>query len=390
MSDRGGARGLLTRPPTWLFVALIAVRILVLTLVIADAHRHAVDDPVVLRAERVATSPARPYRDFPVGAMPIETFAARALGGDGAGTTAGRIALLAFAGDLAAAGAVFWGWGRRPAAMYLLIGLPLLSFIYLRFDLVSVAFAAWGVALLRRRGDEPIAGAALGLGVWAKLWPLVLMPLLVIVRAKRAAVTVAAILLAGGAVWYLQGGPKGPLQVLTQRGAIGWSVESTIGNLLTLVTGSSVAPEGGVARIGAASTPVKGALLVGLLVCEAAIWWRATADDRDPSGGTAIAAIATVLVFAPILSVGYVAWLLPWAAFAFEGDPPERRAASLAVAAVAITGLLGLTSPLAAPGIFEELAILARNGALIAIVVVWLTVGARIRGREGRVAVAQS
>ncbi len=389
MSDRGGARGLLTRPPTWLFVVLIAVRVVVVALIIADAHRHAVDDPVVLRAEHVATSPVRPYRDFPVGAMPLETLAARALGGDGAGTTAGRIALLAFAGDLAAAGAVSWGWGRRPLATYLLIGLPLLTFVYLRFDLVSVALAAWGVALLRRRGDEPLAGVALGLGVWTKLWPLVLLPLLAIVRARRAAMTVAAIVLAGGVVWYLQGGPKGPLQVLTQRGAIGWPVEGTIGNLLTLVTGSPVAAEGGVARIGTASILVKGVLLVGLLVCEAAIWWRATADDRDASGGTAIVAITTVLVFSPILSVGYLAWLLPWTAFAFEGDPAERRAASLATAAIAITGLIGLTSPLAAPGAWEELAILARNGCLVAVVVAWLVAGTPIRGRESRAA-AQS
>ena len=226
--------------------------------------------------------------------------------------------------------------------------------------------------------------------MWAKLWPLVLVPLLAIVRARRAATTLAAVVLVGGAVWYLQGGPKGPLQVLTQRGAIGWSVESTVGNLLDLVTGTPVAAVGGVVRVGTASTALKGVLFVGLLVCEAVIWWRAAADDRDASGGTALAAVATLLVFAPILSVGYVAWLLPWAAFAFEGDPGERRAASLATAAIATTGLLGLTSPLDAPGTAEQLAILARNGALVAIVAMCLIADERVRGREGRVGVAQS
>ena len=391
MSDRRAASGLLTSPPAWLFVALIAVRALALGLVIAGATRHPVNDPVVLRAERVATSPAHPYLDFPAGAMPLETVLARTLGGGGAEATAVKMALLAFVADLGAAAAMFWGWGRRPAATYLLVGLPLLSFIYLRFDLVSVALAAWAVALMRRRGDDVVGGAAFGLAIWAKLWPVVLLPLLWIVRARRAAMVLAGLVVLGGAGWYLSGGPKGPLQVLTQRGAVGWAAQSTMGNLLTVLTGSPVAPEGAVARIGTATTSVKGLLLIGLLVCELAVWWRALADQhRDASGATALVAVTIPLIFAPILSLQYLAWLLPWTAFAFEGDGRERSAGALATLAIALTGLLGLASPLTPPRLTEEVVTLGRNGLLIAVVVTWLVSGRSMAGRDARVAAAHS
>src|SRR5512132_1201026 len=103
---------------------LIAIRVVVLALILIGAARGDVSDPVVLRAERVATSPATPYRAFPVGTMPIETVVDRVIGGGGAGAAMARIAIVAFLADLAAAWALSWGWGRRPAIVYLLLGLP--------------------------------------------------------------------------------------------------------------------------------------------------------------------------------------------------------------------------------------------------------------------------
>jgi len=129
-------------------VALVAVRVLVLALVVLGAGRRPVTDVQILQVERIATSPATPYRNFPVTTMPLETATDRTIGGDGASATVARIALLAFIADLAAASALAWGWGRRPAIVYLLLGLPLLSFIYLRFDLVSVALASVKVPVM--------------------------------------------------------------------------------------------------------------------------------------------------------------------------------------------------------------------------------------------------
>src|SRR6476660_9726721 len=93
-----------------LAVALVAVRVLVLALVVLGAGRRPVTDVQILQAGRVATSPATPYRNFPVATMPSETATDRTIGGAGASATVARIALLAFIADLATAFALSWGW----------------------------------------------------------------------------------------------------------------------------------------------------------------------------------------------------------------------------------------------------------------------------------------
>src|SRR6478735_4450845 len=230
-------------------VGLVAVRVLVLALVVLGAGRRPVTDVQILQAERIATSPATPYRNFPVATMPLETATDRTLGGDGASATVALIALLAFIADLATASALAWGWGRRPAILYLLLGLPLLSFIYLRFDLVSVALAAWAIAWTKHRG-EALGGAALGLAVMAKLWPLALAPVLVIRRAWRPAVAGFAVVVVVGAAWYLTGGPKGPFQVLTSAGVRGWHVQSTVGSVLWIAGRGIPVVEADALRVG--------------------------------------------------------------------------------------------------------------------------------------------
>ncbi|MDP9301151.1 MAG: glycosyltransferase 87 family protein, partial [Actinomycetota bacterium] len=221
-------------PPgrTALPAVLVVVRLLILVLVVLGAGRRPVTDVQILHAERIATSPATPYRNFPVATMPLETSTDRTIGADGATATAVRIAILAFLADLATAAALAWGWGRRTAIVYLLLGLPLLSFIYLRFDLVSVALATWAVAWARHRG-EALGGAALGLAVLAKLWPLALAPILLMRRAWRPAVVgFAVVVFVLGAWWYLTGGPKGPFDVLTSADVRGWHVQGTVGSVL--------------------------------------------------------------------------------------------------------------------------------------------------------------
>src|SRR5204862_2415045 len=107
--------------------------------------------------------------------------------------TAIRLVFIAFVADLAAAAAVWWGWGRRPAVVYLVLGVPLLSFLYQRFDLVSVAIATWGVALVERREEDDVGGGiALGSAVMLKLWPLVVAPVMLVRRRWRALSVVAA------------------------------------------------------------------------------------------------------------------------------------------------------------------------------------------------------
>ena len=354
-------------------VALVAVRVLVLALVVLGAGRRPVTDVQILQVERIATSPATPYRNFPVTTMPLETATDRTIGGDGASATVARIALLAFIADLAAASALAWGWGRRPAIVYLLLGLPLLSFIYLRFDLVSVALAAWAIAWTKHRG-EALGGAALGLAVMAKLWPLALAPVLVIRRAWRPAVAgFAVVVVVLGAAWYLTGGPKGPFQVLTSAGVRGWHVQSTVGSVLWIAGRGIPVVEADALRVGLAAPWMKGLLFLGLLVCEVAIWRRAAGTDRDPSGGAALAAVVALTVFSPRSSLQYAAWFLPWTALAFEGDDGEERTATIAAVAVTLTGLIALAWPdqIVVPSAWMKLLVLARNAAAVGVLISW-------------------
>jgi len=355
---------------------LIAIRVVVLALVLIGAARGHVSDPVILRAERVATSPATPYRAFPVGTMPIETLTDRVLASGGPGAGVALIAIVAFLADLAAAWAGRWGWGLRPATVYLLLGLPLLSFLYLRFDLVSVALAAWGIAWVRHR-DDPLGGAALGLASMAKLWPVVLLPIVWMRRTWRpATIAFGAVVLVVGAWWYLTGGPKGPFQVLTFQGARGWDVQSSVGSALWIVGRGTPVPEFDVLRVGDAATWTRGLLLLGLLACELAIWRRAAEPGRDdPAGGAALAAVAATLVFAPQLQPQYTAWLLPWTAVAFEGDDVDQRTAILGGLAVALTGVIAVGWPDtgSAPGSWLKVVVLARNLAAMGVLVSWIT-----------------
>lgn len=380
---RGSTGGLLQRTPTVVFVALVAIRVAILGHTLAEVTSHPVTDVYVLRIEQIATSTGTPYRDFPVEYMFPENVAIQLIGGSGAEATAIRLAFIAFLADLAATAAVWWGWGRRPAALYLLLGVPLLSFLYQRFDLVSIALAAWGAALVARRGDDVGGGIALGSAVMLKLWPLAVTPLLVVRRRWRALTAAGAVCLVVGLAWLLASGPKGPVQVLSFRGARGWSVESIEGNLLWLANRGTPVLEQGAMRIGAAETWAKGLLFLGLLGYEVMVWRRAGGEARDPAGGACLAAVTAVLVLSPLVSEQYAAWLLPWAAVAFEGDRDERTVATIAAVVIVLAGLLGLfyLMPFGWAPAAQRWTILARNASLVALLVVWYRAGSRTASR---------
>lgn len=355
-------------------VALVAVRVVALVLMIADANANPVRDVDVLRAERIATSPATPYRNFPVEYMPLQTATIQLLGGDGTAATATRVALLAFAADLIAAGGLLWAFGRRPATTYLLLGLPLLTFMYLRFDLVAVALAVWAVALLVRERELP-SGAALGLAIMAKLWPLALVPLWFLRRQRRGLLVAAGMCVVIGGWWYLTGGPKGPFQVLSFRDARGWHTQSSMGGLQWLLgIGGTAYWEADALRVGHASAITKGLLFLGLLACGTLVWRRAATGGRDAAAGAPLAATAVLLVFSPLVSVQIALWLLPWTALAAEGDARDRRAATWATAAIVLTGLLAIlwADPATTPSGWLKLVVTARNAALIGTVAGWL------------------
>jgi hypothetical protein len=370
-----GRAGTLQRPSTAVLAALAALHVLVFAAVLLRADALVAHDADVGRANRIATSPATPYRNFPVEFMPIQTAVDRAIAGGSAGDAARRIALVAVVADAAAAAAMGVGWGRRQAATYLVLALPLLPFLALRFDLVAVALAAWSYALLvRRRAD--LAGGALGLAVMAKLWPIVLAAVFVLERRRRALAVAALVCIALGAWWYLTGGPKGPFQVLTVRETRGWHAESVVGSVLWAFGVGTPFREADAMRIGEVSTVARAALAVALVGLEVWIWRRAGADRRDPMGAPTLAAVAALAVCSPVLSPQAAAWLLPFAALAFDGDHDERHTAGVATVAIVVTGLVAIAwrDHASAPAGWVAWLVLARNLVWIDIVVSWLRV----------------
>ena len=179
--------------------------------------------------------------------------------------------------DLAIAAIVAWAWGRRAGIAYLVIGLPFLlyPFIYLRLDLLSVFLAVLGIALVRRR-HQYAGGATLAIACFAKLWPVVLLPMLIVRRAWRALGAFAAVGVAGIAAWVAYGGIDGPVQVLTFRGAKGWEFESTVGALVRSAGGVTPHIERGAWRVGEVTSLVSGLLVLAVLAGVAAAWLLAS------------------------------------------------------------------------------------------------------------------
>jgi hypothetical protein len=370
-----GRAGSLQRPSTAVLAALAAVHVLVFAVVLLRADALGARDADVGRANRIATSPADPYRNSPVEFMPIQTAVDRVVAGGSAGDAARRIALLALAADAAIAAAMWVGWGRRPTATYLVLALPLLPMLALRFELVAVAFAAWSFALLVRRRPA-LAGGALGIAVMTKLWPVVIAPVFALRRERRAVAIAALVCIGVGVWWYLAGGPKGPFQVLTVRGTRGWHVESVVGSVLWAFGVGTPFREADAMRIGNVSPVARIALAVLLLALQVWIWRRTASDRRDAMGAPTLAAVAAVGVCAPVLSPQAAAWLLPFAALAFEGDHDERHTAGVATVAIVLTGVVAIvwSDHASAPATWVAWLVLARNLVWIDIVVSWLRV----------------
>ena len=360
-------------PPVAIVVVLVAVRVVVLVATVQADHARPVVDDDVLRFGQITTAVGTPYRDFPVEYMPVELMTIRAIGGDGASATAVRLALISFAADLAAAGAVWYGWGRRGASMYLLIGLPLQTFILYRVDPMAVALAAWSMALARRDRDGP-AGALLAVAVLTKLWPIVLLPWFLVKGRLRVAGWFASIGGIGLAGWVAVGGIRAPWQVLTFRGASGWAVESTIGNIVWLLTGGPIRLEAGAVRTGEASLVSRAILLLAIAGVLALIWGRTRGGRIDPAGGPALTAVTALIALSPLFSVQYACWLVPWAAIAAVGGRRERTVAVVATAIVAMSGLLAILYGNATVTIIGsiKLLLLFRNGLCVGLVAYWL------------------
>jgi Glycosyltransferase family 87 len=272
----------------------------------------------VARFTEIAATEGRPYRDFPVEYPPVSLAAIEVAAGPNGNETGAQMVWLILICDLATVAALSYGWGPRTAVAYLFLTAPLLGFLYTTIDLIAVALAVGAVALVVR-GRDRLGGVALAASILAKVWPLVLVPVLVLQRKRRALVWSAASLTLGTFVWVWWGGASGLVQVATQRQTPGWEYESLVGSVFWAL-GRNFVIINDSTRVGVAPGWAKALLLVAALAGIAAVWYRASRrEPREPRelGMPAVAAVSILMLSAPLLSPPYMIWLAPWAAIAW-------------------------------------------------------------------------
>lgn len=358
-----------------LLLVLGGVRLAVVPLALSsdgtEASRYRTLPGDAIRYHNIAISDGRPYRDFEVEYPPVMVGAIEAISGDDVRSTTVRLMWSQLVLDLAIAAVVVWGWGRRAGIAYLVLGLPFLlyPFLYLRLDLVSVFLAVLGVALVRRR--HPVAGGAtLAIACFAKLWPMVLVPMLIVRRAWGALGAFVGVGAAGLLAWTAWAGIDGPVQVVTLRGASGWEFESTVGAIVR--TAGDVTPriESGAWRVGEVGDWTRNLLTLTLVAAVVVVWIIASRAKPDGprvlDGLVPVAAIVAFLVLSPLLSPQFLAWLLPFTAIAAVHG--ERLVAWLTFVAVALSvGLLALLPDLIRGETLALSVLAARNAVLVAL-----------------------
>ena len=148
-------------------------------------------------------------------------------------------------------------------------------------------------------------------------------------------------------------------------------IESTVGVLVWIVTGGPISFVLNADRVGAATQPERWGLSLAAAVAVAAVWRLSIRRPaREPAGGAALCAITCVLIFSPVFSLQYVAWLLPWAAIAHQ-DEPDGPALVLAPIVILSAVLNYFYIYGGSLGLFQVTALL-RDGLCVALVVWWI------------------
>ncbi len=294
--------------------------------------------------------------------------------------------------------------GHAAAALGLVAATPLLlgELALTRFDALPVALTAvWLAALLH--GRSRIAAIALGLAVAVKLYPLLLLPLAVIYAWRRtgrreavvsvgltvatvAAVVLPFLALAPREAWFsIRAQLTRGLQVESLPGNVALALDTAADRLGLGSLGAGIA-EGGTGEVRSADvTGTLGTILgtlggVAAIVVVVAVWvaaWRRPPDSarlvRD-----AATVVAAQLALGRVLSPQFLLWLLPFVPLV-AGRRGRAASALLAVALVATH----LWFPelyrdyVNERGVPETAYLLARNGLLLAILLVLVAPGRR-------------
>jgi Glycosyltransferase family 87 len=298
---------------------------------------------------------------------PLAVFGFELIGGDNARGFARRLGVAMLAADIAIALILLRTWGRGAAFRYWVIGTPLCLFIYLRVDLLSVLLAVIAVAVVKKR--HIASGPLLAAAVFVKVWPIILLPLLWIERAWKAVLACLATVALGVMAWVWWGGSDGPIQVLTFRHSNGFEFQSPIGFLIWQLGRGQLRDQGGSERIGSAPLAVMASLTLIIVVLAGWAWFR-TANDRPTAEGLGSAvAVAALLVFSPVGSHQYLAWLLPWVAIA---DRARLRDWTFIATMSAVATALYAGRPIPYSYWIDVAALGVRNFALVVVLIAGL------------------
>lgn len=298
-----------------------------------------VDTPVYREIGAGIVGGGMPYRDVEVEYPPLAlpAFVAPYLLGAGPAEGEGYTAAFELVMLLCGLATVLLAWlalralPARPLHGALALGLVALSPLLLgpvilsRYDLwpALLTTAAVGAAV---SGHHRMGAAGLGLATMAKVYPAVIVPVLVIhvwrMRGRREALrcaTVAVAIMLIVLVPFLVIAPDGilaaigrqvgrPLQVESLGGAVILAVHAVAGLGVTIETGSGSQNVAG---------PLAGGLAIALTLVQLAaiagtwLWFL-----RDPAGRgrlvrAAAAAVAAYVAFGKVLSPQYLIWLVP-------------------------------------------------------------------------------
>jgi uncharacterized membrane protein len=290
------------------------------------AHNQITDYGVYRHyGDGIVKTHAVPYRDFPMeyppAALPVFVLPALVESYDYDRVFQGLMALC----EVAAVIAVAVVAGRRAAVIAAVAPLALGSVVISRYDLWPTALVAVGIAALLRRRSTTSA-LLLGTAFAAKLWPVVLAPLVVVwlarTRGPRAAAQWAAAAVGTAAAWFLPFvalSPAGightfhsqlarPLQLESLGGSVLIAAHKIAGTTLHVTDSfGSQNLTGPGTHAAAVVTTVAGALaLVAIWV----LFARGAATDERFVTLTA-GAVAALVAFGKVFSPQFLIWLIP-------------------------------------------------------------------------------
>ena len=323
----------------------------------------------------IATRSGRAYVDFEV-EYPVAFVALiKALAFGSFPTFVTGVIVMAFAGDVLIALVLRRSYGLRAEVWYLAVAIPMLPVVLTRLDLLPTALALLALTLAHERRSERTAGFVLAVAALIKVWPALLVLVFLATRRLRSVVTFTCAAAIGGGVWLVTAGPDALRQVLTFRGAQGWQIESLAGNVFVLLGDRAPRFAGGAWRVGDPPGAVSAALSVmGVAVAVvAALRLHGFREGATAGsvGATAVVIVGATLLASTLLSPQFVVWLAPFVVVA-RGHVGGRVVASYVAAVTATVVITALWEPRELTASVPALFVLARNGLLVATVVIAL------------------